>query len=396
MAVRGTHSGILLRITPPKDYPTNIMAASAAAGGTPADVAPGRAKPAKPEAPNAEDNANLLSFLFFTYMSPFVKLGRTKTLEPEDMPAISHKDRAAPMYDTLSQYWAEEQRRPKPSLLRAMRRLLLSQIVWQFFLQLIFRSLNLVTPVLLEAVILFLQDPTADVSEGWILCAGMFLAPWLGSMCSAHMFHHAVRAWTHARSSVSTIVYRKSLKVRESTKDAEFSTGNIVNIMSSDSDKLGQMLLGYNDAMLVPLQIFVIVVLLEQAVGPAVFAGLAVMLVMLPLMVCVIMKIVAMERIRLGLSDERVKLQSEILQGIRKSGFFRPALLPAADTLCTYRHCQVLRLGALVYVAYLHDARQRVEAVVEAESGALMHYTHVHAPPHLHLAGHLWRVRCAW
>ena len=82
------------------------------------------------------------------------------------------------------------------------------------------------------------------------------------------------------------------------------------------------MLLGYNDLILVPIQIVVIIVLLHQALGNATFAGLGVMLLMLPIMGCVLVKIVALESKRLGLSDQRVKLQSEILHGIRIVKFY--------------------------------------------------------------------------
>ena len=92
-----------------------------------------------------------------------------------------------------------------------------------------------------------------------------------------------------------------------------------------------QMFLGSTTSLLVPIEIAIIIWLIYDSLGPATFAGLGVILLMLPVLGVILAKLIGFHTKRLQISDKRVKLSSEILQGIRILKFY-------GETLSRSRH----------------------------------------------------------
>lgn len=87
-----------------------------------------------------------------------------------------------------------------------------------------------------------------------------------------------------------------------------------------------QMFLGSPQSVLVPAQIAVIIWLIYASLGPATFAGLGIIFLVLPFLGLILSKLIKYHYARLGISDKRVKLSSEILQGIRILKFYGESL----------------------------------------------------------------------
>ena len=83
-----------------------------------------------------------------------------------------------------------------------------------------------------------------------------------------------------------------------------------------------QMFLGSPQSVLVPAQIGVIIWLIYASLGPATFAGLGIIFLVLPFLAVILSKLIKYHYAHLNISDKRVKLSSEILQGIRILKFY--------------------------------------------------------------------------
>ena len=79
----------------------------------------------------------------------------------------------------------------------------------------------------------------------------------------------------HARVSVITAVYRKSLRLSMSAKQAD-TVGNCLNLMAVDARRLNDWLPYLHNMWSSPLQIVICTVILYQIVGPSCFVGLGV------------------------------------------------------------------------------------------------------------------------
>ena len=75
---------------------------------------------------------------------------------------------------------------------------------WRVYLmalmEAIFRSMGIVSPILLEKMIIWVADKDAPDDEGYIIAALLFVGPFIAAMCTTHNYHLATRAWQHVRA----------------------------------------------------------------------------------------------------------------------------------------------------------------------------------------------------
>lgn len=99
----------------------------------------------------------------------------------------------------------------------------------------------------------------------------------------------------------------------------ESTVGEIVNLMSVDAQRFQDML-GYLWSIWSgPLQIVLAVYFLYQTVGPSVFAGLGVIIILFPINAFIMAKTQAYQEEQMTLKDGRIKVMNEVLNGIKVS-----------------------------------------------------------------------------
>jgi ATP-binding cassette subfamily C (CFTR/MRP) protein 1 len=84
------------------------------------------------------------------------------------------------------------------------------------------------------------------------------------------------------RAAIVLIVYRKSLTLSSATRQ-QSNTGTIVNLMSTDSTRLQDVTTYLAVLWSAPMQIVLSLYFLWEQIGPATLAGLAVMIVSIPI-----------------------------------------------------------------------------------------------------------------
>jgi hypothetical protein len=190
-------------------------------------------------------DAGPISRLFFLYMDSFVRLGHRKPLEQEDLQRMRPQDQVLAVQKRFNVLWQKElevssSKGKQPSLFRTLWRLTNKQIMFQACLEVISRGSQLGGPLVLRQLILFVGDPTIDDNRGWYLCvAVMFLALAQG-LASAHSIRLCLSGQLNATAAIRTAVFAKSLRVSLASR-ASKGTGEIINLMSIDSDAVGQV-----------------------------------------------------------------------------------------------------------------------------------------------------------
>ncbi|XP_017694853.1 PREDICTED: multidrug resistance-associated protein 1-like isoform X3 [Lepidothrix coronata] len=96
-----------------------------------------------------------------------------------------------------------------------------------------------------------------------------------------------------------------------------YTTGQIVNLMSADAQQLLEMAVTMNQLWSVPFQIIVAVVFLWKELGPSVLAGVALLFLVIPVNVHIAAKVRRLKKSQMKYSDQQVKLLTEILHGIK-------------------------------------------------------------------------------
>ena len=114
------------------------------------------------------------------------------------------------------------------------------------------------------------------------------------------------------------ILFHQALRL--SNKARRTSTvGEIVNLMSVDAQRFMDLMPYFHTLWSAPLQIVLSLIFLYQTMGPSIFAGFFVMLLMVPLNIGVASFARKMQVKQMGLKDSRIKLVNEVLNGMKVS-----------------------------------------------------------------------------
>lgn len=118
------------------------------------------------------------------------------------------------------------------------------------------------------------------------------------------------------RTCLTSALYRKTLRLSSRGKK-NYTTGQIVNLMSIDTQRVADLVQNVNSLWSAPLQLILSMTLLYQQLGMAVFAGILVMLLNAPLNAWIAGKLRTLQQMVMRSKDKRIKLLSEIFNGIK-------------------------------------------------------------------------------
>jgi ATP-binding cassette subfamily C (CFTR/MRP) protein 1 len=307
-----------------------------------------------------EDRANILSRWMLSYLTPLLSLGSRKVLDEDDIGVPTKDDRADRAHQVAMEAWKvqsakadatneklkarhqaqldackNEQERKKvkplelvePSIaLALLKGFGVGQILLAIFYYVVSALLGFVPVLILNELVQFFESGV-DIDEyqgrfdPWLQVAALGVLPFLISLLqtrhSTTMAHCAV----FVRTSVSTMLYRKALRVSASGR-AKTSTGQVVNMMSNDTAQLQRFLQFVGMTLVAPLQIIIALVLIFQQVGNATWVGVGFMFALAPINTVVFSIVSKQRRKVLKYSDLRVKMMNEILAGIRIIKFY--------------------------------------------------------------------------
>ncbi|ROT73105.1 putative multidrug resistance-associated protein 1 isoform X4 [Penaeus vannamei] len=121
---------------------------------------------------------------------------------------------------------------------------------------------------------------------------------------------------TYFLNVLNEVIYRKALRISSSARK-ESTVGEIVNLMSVDAQRFMDLTSYINMLWSAPLQIALALYFLWDLLGPSVLAGLAVMIVLIPVNGFIANKTKQFQISQMKNKDQRVKLMNEILNGIK-------------------------------------------------------------------------------
>ncbi|XP_040515028.1 multidrug resistance-associated protein 1 isoform X2 [Gallus gallus] len=118
------------------------------------------------------------------------------------------------------------------------------------------------------------------------------------------------------KTAVVGLIYKKALTLASSSR-RRYTTGEMVNLMSADAQQLMELIVNINLLWSAPFQIIMAVIFLWKELGPSVLAGVAVLLLVIPMNALIAAKVESLKKSQMKYSDQRVKLLSEMLHGIK-------------------------------------------------------------------------------
>uniref|UniRef100_A0A803TWQ7 ATP binding cassette subfamily C member 2 n=1 Tax=Anolis carolinensis TaxID=28377 RepID=A0A803TWQ7_ANOCA len=173
-----------------------------------------------------------------------------------------------------------------------------------------------VSPQLLKLMINFVSDPNDYLWHGYFYALLMFVAALMQSICLQQYFQLCFKLGMSVRTALMAAIYKKALTVSNATRK-ESTIGETVNLMSADAQRFMDFTNFVHQLWSAPVQIVLSILFLWLELGPSVFAGVGVMLLLIPINAVLVAKARAIQVKNMNYKDERMKIMNEIFNGIK-------------------------------------------------------------------------------
>ena len=272
--------------------------------------------------------ADIFSVLTFSWMTPLMKHGYKQYLTQDDLWNLRTRDSTKVTGATMEDSWSRELTKKRPSLWLAMFRGFGGPYYRAILIKTVSDVLSFAQPQLLRLLIAFVgtyRSTSAEAAQpavrGIAIAIGMFAVSVLQTVCLHQYFQRAFETGMRIKSALTAMIYSKSLKLASEGRAAK-STGDIVNYMAVDTQRLqdltqyGQMLWS------APFQIVLCMISLYQLVGISMLAGVAVMILMIPVNTLIAKLMKTLQKEQMKNKDSRTKLITEILNNMKSIKLF--------------------------------------------------------------------------
>ncbi|KAF7373650.1 Oligomycin resistance ATP-dependent permease YOR1 [Mycena sanguinolenta] len=239
-------------------------------------------------------------------------------------------------------FWGKtKEKKPKPefdsSLFKAVHRTFFWRIWFGGVLKLIGDTLKTTTPLLTKVILTWLTEayvlyhaPAAlkapggelagvkvqGIGYGVGLAVALFAMQEVSSLVTNHSQQIMETVGLSVRTSIIGSVFRKSLRLSPRAR-IEHTVGQTTTIISTDSVRLDRFCLFGHNIWTSPIQIIIGVGLLINNLGYSALVGLGVLLLGFPLQMLLVRVMFAQRKKGVKITDTRVRLSNEVLQGIR-------------------------------------------------------------------------------
>uniref|UniRef100_A0A8B9S0Y3 Uncharacterized protein n=1 Tax=Accipiter nisus TaxID=211598 RepID=A0A8B9S0Y3_9AVES len=196
----------------------------------------------------------------------------------------------------------------------------LCKTFWQNLLlsvafKLVHDGLVFVSPQLLKLLIAFVSDEESFAWQGYLYAILLFLTALIQSLCLQQYFSLCFQLGINVRASLIAAIYKKVGMALATRKES--TVGETVNLMSADAQRFMDTANFVHQLWSSPLQIILSIVFLWRELGPSVLAGIAVIVLLIPINGFLVAKAKTIQVRNMKNKDERMKTMNEILNGIK-------------------------------------------------------------------------------
>ncbi|XP_042357577.1 canalicular multispecific organic anion transporter 1 isoform X2 [Plectropomus leopardus] len=210
----------------------------------------------------------------------------------------------------------EEENYPNSWLVSTIYKTFTRILLESAFFKLVQDLLAFASPQLLKVMISFTQDTSRHAWEGYLYAVLLLVVAILQSLFLQQYFQRCFVLGMKVRTAIMAAVYKKALVVSNDTRK-ESTVGETVNLMSADAQRFNDVTNFIHLLWSCPLQIILSIVFLWLELGPSVLAGLAVMVLMVPINGLLANKARKIQIENMKFKDKRLKIMNEILNGIK-------------------------------------------------------------------------------
>jgi ATP-binding cassette subfamily C (CFTR/MRP) protein 1 len=265
--------------------------------------------------------ADVFSILTFAWMTPLMKFGYNNYLTQDDLWNLRHRDSTKVTGQLLQDAWELELEKKKPNLWIALARSFGGPYLRGALIKTLSDTLAFVQPQLLRLLIAFVKSygpghEQQPAIRGVAIGLAMFATSIAQTAALHQYFQRAFETGMRVKSSLTAMIYSKSLKLSNESRAIK-STGDIVTYMSVDQQRLADLTQWGQQLWSAPFQITLCMLSLYQLVGVSCFAGVAAMVIMIPINGFIARFMKKLQLSQMKYKDRRSRLMTEILNNMK-------------------------------------------------------------------------------
>ncbi|PFX19388.1 Multidrug resistance-associated protein 4 [Stylophora pistillata] len=273
--------------------------------------------------PSPMPGVNLISrFVTFSWLNPLLSQGSKKPLEAEELYGLRMQDSTSALGDKLQREWGKERylaedKGKTPSLSRAIVKAFGMGYLRLSIFAIITDALRIIQPIFLGLLIgYFNRETKTTQKEAFMYALAVCLCSVMSSFLMTPFTFLRQCYGMKCRIACTSLVYNKVLKLSNAAL-ACTTTGNIVNLVSSDTQKFDWACFFLHYLVLGPIEAVAVLGLLWREIGASSLAGMGLLFIMVPMQIKMGDALMYFRRQASSYIDERVKLMNEAISGMR-------------------------------------------------------------------------------
>ncbi|KAK4793176.1 hypothetical protein SAY86_023611 [Trapa natans] len=264
--------------------------------------------------------ATLTQLVTFSWLNPLFAVGIKKPLEQAEVPDVDTKDSAAfnsHSFEECIKCVKEKDGATSPSIYKAIFLFIMKKAIINASFAVVSAGASYVGPYLIDDFVTFLTDKrNRSIKDGYLLAIGFLGAKMVETITQRQWIFGARQLGLRLRAALISSIYKKGLNLSSQSRQGHTS-GEIINYMSVDIQRITDFIWYLNIVWMLPIQISLAIYILHTSLGLGSLAALAATLIV---MACNIPLTRIQKRYQTEImeaKDERMKSTSEILRNMK-------------------------------------------------------------------------------
>ncbi|XP_077235246.1 putative ABC transporter C family member 15 isoform X2 [Tasmannia lanceolata] len=264
--------------------------------------------------------ATILQLITFSWLNPLFAVGIKKPLEQDEIPDVDVKDSAEFLscsFDEKLNFVKERNGFQNVSIYKTIFLFIRRKAAINASFAVITAAVSYVGPYLIDDFVKFLSGKKQhSLESGYILAAAFLSAKMVETVAQRQWIFGARQLGLRLRAALISHIYKKGLHLSSQSRQSH-SSGEIINYMSVDIQRVTDFSWYLNIIWMLPIQISLAIYILHMNLGLGSLAGLAATAM---IMMCNIPITRIQKRIQskiMEAKDERMKTTSEVLRNMK-------------------------------------------------------------------------------
>lgn len=269
---------------------------------------------------NPYGNATLIQLVTFSWLNPLFEFGFKKPLDQDEVPDVDIKDSAAFLsqdFDQCLKRVKERDGTDMPSIYKTIYIFARKKAAINALFAVTSAAASYVGPYLISYFVEFLNEKKfRSLESGYLLALGFLGAKLIETIAQRQWIFGARQLGLRLRAALISQIYKKGLILSSQSRQTR-SSGEIINIMSVDVQRITDFIWYLNTIWMLPVQVSLAIYILHLNLGTGALVALAVTMV-------VMAGNIPLTRIQkryqskiMEAKDNRMKSTSEVLRNMK-------------------------------------------------------------------------------